>query len=82
MTMTRYALLKKDGVTDIAHEEAHSPGEALMVFGKRQEINDQLELSDDEAGAEFFLKWLQLRTRFPAVFEIVPVVRYKRLLAE
>jgi hypothetical protein len=80
--MTRYALLKKDGVTDIAHEEARSPGEALMVFGKRPEINDQLELSDDEAGAEFFLKWLQPRTGFPAeVFEIVPV-RYKRLLAE
>jgi hypothetical protein len=53
-----------------------------VVFGKRPEINDQIELSDDEAGAEFFLKWLQPRTGFPAeVFEIVPV-RYKRLLAE
>ncbi|MGO9682618.1 MAG: hypothetical protein ACLPTZ_08530, partial [Beijerinckiaceae bacterium] len=59
-----------------------SPGEALMVFGKRPEINDQLELSDDKAAAEFFLKWLQPRTGFPAkVFEIVPV-RYKRPLVE
>lgn len=53
-----YTLLAKDGVAEIDHVLARTAGEALMVFGKRTDINRRLELCDDPAEAEFYLRWL------------------------
>jgi hypothetical protein len=55
--MTHYALLASDGITEIAREVGRTEREALMIFGKRAEINHRLELCDDPSAAEFFLKW-------------------------
>jgi hypothetical protein len=62
-TMIEFVLVDSDG-NEIARELARTKGKALLVLGKRADVNSRLEFcGPDEANLR--LRWLRPITKFP-----------------